>query len=175
LAIDPNYVSALTGKGDALEDLRNYTGAIDPQYVSALNNKRLALDNLGNYTQQLVTNNKGDPCHSNTVSFSNCMTQITGLLLVFAGVSVTFRKGGQYEMKLGSIVKRNSTKFYLFPISLVSCHGEKCYQKTVRKFSLSESRSPMSSASSWKSKISQFSRILSSCMDLGITIKVRTR
>jgi tetratricopeptide (TPR) repeat protein len=59
IAIEPNYVSALTGKGDALEDLRNYTGAIlyydkalaiDPQNVYALNNKGLALDNLGNHT-----------------------------------------------------------------------------------------------------------------------------
>ena len=30
------------------------------------------------YAEKLVTNNKGDPCHCNTVSFNNCMIRITG-------------------------------------------------------------------------------------------------
>jgi hypothetical protein len=41
----------------------------------------------------------------------------------------------------------------------------------VRKFSLSESRSVISSVLIWKSKTSLFCRILSSCIDFGITTK----
>lgn len=63
MAIDPKDLVTLNGKGDALEDLGNYTGAIlyydnvlatDPQYVYALNNKGLALDDLGNYTGAIL-------------------------------------------------------------------------------------------------------------------------
>jgi tetratricopeptide (TPR) repeat protein len=59
----PNYVSALKDKGDALADLRKYTGAIlyydkalaiDPQYVYVLDNKGLAFDNLGNDTEAIL-------------------------------------------------------------------------------------------------------------------------
>jgi hypothetical protein len=31
---------------------------------------------LMQYAEKLVTNNKGDPCHCNTVSFNNCMIRI---------------------------------------------------------------------------------------------------
>ena len=33
---------------------------------------------LMQYAEKLVTDNKGDPCHCNTVSFSNCMIRIPG-------------------------------------------------------------------------------------------------
>jgi hypothetical protein len=33
---------------------------------------------LMHYIEKLMTDNKADPCHSNTVSFSNCMVRIPG-------------------------------------------------------------------------------------------------
>jgi hypothetical protein len=33
---------------------------------------------LMQYAEKLVTDNRGDPCHSNTVSFNNCMIRIPG-------------------------------------------------------------------------------------------------
>jgi tetratricopeptide (TPR) repeat protein len=57
LTLDPTDVHALTDKGVALRDLRNYTDAIkyfdkalsiDPKHVTALDDKGLALDHLGN-------------------------------------------------------------------------------------------------------------------------------
>jgi len=33
---------------------------------------------LMQYAEKLVTENKGDPCHCNTVSFNNCMIRIPG-------------------------------------------------------------------------------------------------
>jgi len=33
---------------------------------------------LMQYLEKLVTDNKADPCHSNTVSFNNCMIRIPG-------------------------------------------------------------------------------------------------
>jgi hypothetical protein len=33
---------------------------------------------LMQYAEKLVTYNKGDPCHCNTVSFNNCMIRIPG-------------------------------------------------------------------------------------------------
>ncbi len=44
-------------------------------------------------------------------------------------------------------------------------------KNTVRKFSFNESRSFISSGSSWKSNNWIFSRIHSSCMDFGITTR----
>jgi Tfp pilus assembly protein PilF len=63
LAIDPNYINALNGKGWALNFQGNYAQAIplfdkvlaiDPKYRDALNNKGWALVELGNYTEALT-------------------------------------------------------------------------------------------------------------------------
>ena len=61
LAIDPHYVTALTYKGWALDELGNHTGAIvyydkasalDPKFVGlALSYKGAALLRLGKYSE----------------------------------------------------------------------------------------------------------------------------
>ena len=59
LAIDPTNQGALIGKGNALDDLENYTGSImyfdkalanDPKDTDALNGKGFALEDSGNST-----------------------------------------------------------------------------------------------------------------------------